>query len=137
MLKKRITYTDYDGVSRTEDFYFHINKYELTKMTYSHDGGLDKKLARITDAQDNKQILQEFEDLIRLSYGVKSDDGKRFVKSPELTEEFLQTNAFEVLFMELMGDPKAAANFVNAIIPSDLAEELKKNGDFGLPEGTV
>lgn len=137
MLKKRITYTDYDGVSRTEDFYFHINKYELTKMTYSHDGGLDKKLARITDAQDNKQILQEFEDLIRLSYGVKSDDGKRFVKSPELTEEFLQTNAFEVLFMELMGDPKAAANFVNAIIPSDLAEELKKNGEFGLPEGTV
>ena len=118
MIKKTITYTDYDGNERTEDFYFNLSKAEVTEMELSVDGGLVKTLHRIVAEQDSKRIVEMFKDLILKSYGQKSPDGKRFVKSKELIEAFSQTEAYSQLFMELATDAQASAAFVNGIVPA-------------------
>lgn len=128
MLKRKMTYTDYNGNERTEDFYFNLSKAELTEMQLSEAGGLTEFIQRIIDTQDTKKIIELFKDLILRAYGEKSLDGKRFVKSKELSEEFSQTEAYSDLFMELATDSKAAAAFVNGIIPADLAKQVAENG---------
>ena len=127
MLKKTITYTDYNGVERKEDFYFNLNKAEITKMEMSHAGGLSEMIKRVVNTQDSAQIVKIFQDLILAAYGEKSDDGKRFIKSQELSEAFSQTEAYSELFMELAYDANKAAEFVNGIIPADVAKQLPKN----------
>ena len=117
MLKKEMTYTDYNGTERTETFYFNLTKAEVAEMELSVDGGLTEKLQRIVAAQDGKVIIETFKDLILRSYGVKSDDGKRFIKNQEVRDAFAQTEAFSDLFMELATDAEAAKVFVNGIIP--------------------
>jgi hypothetical protein len=125
MLKKTMTYTDYDGNQRTEDFYFNLSKAEVAEMEMSTAGGLDKMINRIIAEQDGKRIIELFKDLVLKAYGKKSDDGKRFIKTKELSEEFSQTEAYSDLFMELATDAEAAAAFVNGIVPdmSDLAKK--------------
>lgn len=117
MLKKTIKYVDYNGVERCEDFYFNLSKAEVTEMQVSEEGGYDQMLQRIVDAQNNKEIFKHFKAIILKAYGVKSQDGKRFIKSEELSEEFSQTEAFVELIMELASSETAAADFVNGIIP--------------------
>lgn len=117
MLKKTIKYVDYNGVERCEDFYFNLSKAEVTEMQVSEEGGYDQMLQRIVDAQDNKEIFKHFKAIILKAYGVKSQDGKRFIKSEDLSEEFSQTEAFVELIMELASSETAAAEFVNGIIP--------------------
>lgn len=117
MLKKTMTYTDYDGTERTEDFFFNISKAEVAEMELSTEGGLVQKLEKIVAAQDAKQIIETFKDLILRSYGEKSPDGKRFVKSQEIRDSFSQTEAYSDLFMELATNAEAATVFVNGIIP--------------------
>ena len=124
MYKKTIAYTDYDGNERKEDFYFNLSRAELTEMELSAEGGMEKRVERIVQAQDTKQIVEIFKDLILRSYGVKSDDGRRFIKSKELASEFSQTEAYSILFMELATDDQAAADFVNGVIPADLRAEM-------------
>lgn len=120
MLKKTITYTDYNGSERTEDFYFNLSKAEVMEMEMSTQGGLAERIQRIVSAQDAPAIIQVFKDLIMKAYGEKSPDGKRFVKSAALSEAFTQTEAYSQLFMELATDATKAAEFVNGIIPSGL-----------------
>ncbi len=122
MLKKTITYTDYDGNERTEDFFFNLNRAELTEMEMSVNGGLTKLIEKIVQESDQSKIITYFKELILRSYGQKSLDGKRFVKSEELSKEFSQTEAYSELFMELASDAKAAAAFVNAIVPQSVSE---------------
>jgi hypothetical protein len=117
MLKKTITYTDYDGNERIEDFYFNLTKAECTEMELSFDGGLSQVIKRIVASQDNKRIVEIFKDLILKSYGEKSPDGRKFVKTPELRDGFAQTEAYSNLFMELATDADAATVFVNGITP--------------------
>lgn len=117
MLKKTITYTDYDGVQRTEDFYFNLSKAEIAEMELSTAGGLDKTINRIVAEQDGARIIALFKDLVLKSYGKKSDDGRRFIKNQELRDDFAQTEAYSDLFMELATDADAAAAFVNGIVP--------------------
>ena len=118
MLKKKITYVDFDGNERTEDFYFNFTKAEVTEMEMSTEGGLGKMLEKIVAAQDTKRIIETFKDLILRAYGEKSPDGKRFIKNQELKDAFSQTEAYSELFMELAMSPDMAAAFVNGIIPS-------------------
>jgi len=118
MLKKTITYIDFDDKKRTEDFYFNLTKAEVTEMEMSTDGGLAKMLGKIVAEQDSKKIIEAFKDLILRSYGEKSPDGKRFIKTQELRDAFSQTEAYSDLFVELSGNAEAAADFVNGIIPS-------------------
>lgn len=118
MLTKTITYTDYDGNERTEKFYFNLNESELVEMEVSATGGLTKYIEKILESKDGGKIMAVFKDLLFKSYGEKSPDGKRFVKSEELSIAFSQTEAYNKLFMELCTDQNAAANFVNGIIPT-------------------
>lgn len=118
MLKKKITYTDYNGTERTEDFYFNLTKAEIMEMELGTSGGLAEMIQRIVDAQDAPSIIKVFKDLILKAYGEKSPDGKRFIKSTEISESFSQTEAYSQLFMELATDSNAAAEFVNGIMPN-------------------
>ena len=126
MIKKTMTYTDYNGNQRTEDFYFHLNKAEITKMEMSTAGGMAEKIQRIVAAQDQPAIIAVFEDLIQKSYGVKTPDGKGFVKRKEDLEAFVATEAYSDLFMELATNTEAASEFVNGIVPADLAKQIDK-----------
>lgn len=120
MLKKTITYTDYNGTERTEDFYFNLTKAELMEMEMSTSGGLAETIQRIVSTQDAPAIIKIFKELILTAYGQKSLDGKRFVKNQDIRDEFAQTEAYSQLFMELATDADAAAKFINGIIPSDI-----------------
>lgn len=126
MIKKTITYVDYNGTERTEDFYFNLSKAELMEMEMGTKGGLTEELQRIINAQDTPEIIKVFKGLLLKSYGQKSPDGKRFIKSAELSEEFEQTEAYSHLFMELATDDKKASDFVNGIMPSDISAEVAK-----------
>lgn len=126
MIKKTISYTDYDGNERKEDFYFNLSKPELIEMQTSEAGGLEKKIEKITQEQDVAKIIELMKDIIQKSYGVKSDDGKRFIKNQEILDEFMQSEAYSELFMELATDANAASDFINGILPKGLVEEAKK-----------
>ena len=118
MLKKTFTYTDYNGVERTEDHYFNLSKAELMEMELSTTGGLAEMINKIVAAQDAPAIVKVFKELVLKAYGQKSPDGRRFIKSKELADEFSQTEAYSQLVMELATDADAAAKFVNGIVPA-------------------
>ena len=131
MRKETITYTDYDGNERTEDFYFNLSKPELMEMDYSAAGGMDKMIKKIVDTQDIKKIVELFKDIVLRSYGEKSDDGKRFIKYRDghrLSDDFAQTEAYNELFMKLATDEGAATDFIKGIIPASLAHEIDSRG---------
>ena len=135
MLKKVISYTDYDGNERKETFYFNLSKAEIAEMELSTSGGLAQSIQRVIDTQDNPKIVAIFKDLILRSYGEKSPDGKRFIKSKELSEGFSQTEAYSELFIELASNADAASAFINGIIPPEIAKEVAKdNKVVSLPE---
>lgn len=124
MLKKTITYTDYNGVERKEDFYFNLTKAEIMEMEMSTSGGLAEMIQRIVAAQDSPAIIKVFKELVLKAYGEKSLDGKRFMKEDEngkpLSDKFKETEAYSILFMELATDADKAAAFVNGITPADI-----------------
>jgi len=126
MLKKPITYTDYDGNQRTEDHFFNLNKFELLELDAKYPGGMIKTLERVVKEEDNAKIIEIIKDMIVKSYGEKSDDGKRFVKDEKVLANFMQTEAFSELFIELCQDSEKAAAFFNGIMPKD-------NGNAAIP----
>lgn len=132
MIKKTITYVDYNDVERTEDFYFNLSKAELMEIEMSTSGGLVEMINRIVSAQDAPAIIKVFKELILKAYGVKSLDGKRFEKSDKLRTEFEQTEAYSQLFMELSTDADAASKFVNGIMPSE-SSAIKKETNQATP----
>lgn len=126
MYTTTINYEDYDGNQRTKEAHFHLNKAELLELQMSWDGGLEKVLKKMINERDQKRMIEMFKMIILKSYGEKSLDGDRFIKSPEITEAFTQTEAYSELFMKLASDDKAAAEFINGILPKNLQEEVKK-----------
>lgn len=130
MLKKTITYTDYNGNKRTEDFWFNLTETEITEMQLGVHGGYTAMLNKIIAAQDTPTLIKIFKDLILDAYGEKSDDGKRFVKEARdgyrLSNDFKQTEAYSILYMELATDAKAASEFVNGIVPKTISEQMAK-----------
>lgn len=131
MLKKTITYTDYNGVERKEDFYFNFSKAEVVEMEMQTSGGLVETIEKIVNSQDQRAIIDIFKDLVLKAYGEKSPDGKHFLKFDEngnpLSKKFAQTEAYSILFMELAFDADAAAKFFNAVIPKNLDVDQKAN----------
>jgi len=117
MLKRTIKYTDFDGNERNEDFYFNLSKAEVTEMELGITGGMTQMLNKIVAEQDSKKIVETFKEIILKAYGEKSPDGKRFIKTKELSDNFSYTGAYELLFMELATDAEAAAKFINAVLP--------------------
>lgn len=127
MFKKTVTYTDFLGEERTEDCYFNLTRSELTELSQSVSGGLDVMLERMLSAKDNKGMMEWFKKIILMSYGIRSDDGRRFMKSEEISKEFSETGAYDEIFMWLItGGDQAVAEFINGVVPPKIAEEASK-----------
>lgn len=120
MLKRTITYVDYNGNERTEDFYFNLSKAECMELEMGTTGGLSEAIKKMIELQDMPSIIKLTKEWVLKAYGEKSLDGKRFVKSEEIATAFSQTEAYSQLFMELATDAEAAADFFNNIIPKDM-----------------
>ena len=120
MLKKTVTYVDYNGMERTEDFYFNLSKAEVAEMELSVEGGFSKMLEEIVASKDNVRIVNLFKQMVLKAYGEKSADGRRFVKSEEISKAFSETEAYSEIFMELALNSDQAAAFVNGIMPANL-----------------
>jgi hypothetical protein len=129
MLKETMTYFDYDGNERTENFYFNLSKAECMELELTTDGGLQNTINRITEAKDKAEIIKLFKSLILKAYGEKSPDGKYFMKSPEISAKFESTEAYSDLFMRLASNADEATRFVNGIVPQ-VPEEAKKAADL-------
>lgn len=134
MLKKSITYTDYNGEKQTDECYFNLSKAELLEMEMSEKGGFENYIRKLMEEKDNKKIYKLFKDLILMSYGQKSADGRTFIKKKMvdgqmiyLKDEFEQSEAFTELMMELIsGGDEAMAKFINSLIPKEIAEQAAK-----------
>lgn len=127
MIKETITYTDYNGTERTEDYYFNLNKSELVEMEFGKQGGFVDYLDRIVKSQDNVEIVKVFKEIILMAYGEKSEDGRRFMKNQEIRDNFAQTEAYNILFMDIATDEAKAARFINGLVPSMDGPELAPN----------
>jgi hypothetical protein len=125
MLKEKIKYVDFNGLEREEEFFFNMTRSEIAVMELSKEGGLVEWITSIIAKKDGEKIITFFQDFVLRSYGEKSQDGRAFVKSPELSARFSQTPAYDILFMRLVTDPEAAAAFLNAVIPPKPAEPAK------------
>lgn len=123
MLKKTISYTDYDGNQRTEDFYFNLSKAEITEMELSMEGGMRAYIQRIIAAKSQLELVKLFKDVVLKSYGKKSADGRLFLKNDAIRAEFEASPAFSVIYMELMSDAQKAADFINGLMPADLCNQ--------------
>lgn len=142
MLKKTIVFKDLDDNDVSEDFYFNLSKAELAEMELSRKGGLSGYLEEITKTEDAGKLIALFKDIIKMSVGVRDENGRRFVKSQEITDSFIQTDAYSELFMELATQSDAAVAFITGLVPAGLEEELKKIAEkqkqtetVELPEG--
>lgn len=123
MIARTFTYVDYDGIERTETHHFHLEQAEILKMEMGVSGGMRKLLQKIIDEKDSKRLYEHFENLVQKSYGVKSNDGRRFDKDPKLLDEFMQTPVYSMLIMELAFDTDKAIEFTNGILPKALTEK--------------
>lgn len=126
MLTKAITYEDYNGNKKTKNFYFNLSKYEIARMQMMENGGIEYKIKKMVESGDSKEIFSYFEDLVLSCYGEKSADGEEFVKNDVIREKFKSHPAYEVLMLEFInGGEKAMSDFINAVIPHEIAESVK------------
>lgn len=124
MLKKTITYTDYNGVERTEDFYFNLTKTEIMEMEMGTAGGFSELLVRVVAAKDTPTLIKIWKEFILKAYGERSLDGRQFIKSEAISTAFAQTEAYSQLFMEMATDADAAARFINGVVPAEMAKQM-------------
>ena len=126
MIKKTVTYTDYNGEQRTETFYFHYTEAEILDMEMSEEGSFVDRIQRIIDAKDKTALMKLIKKFVIDAYGVKSEDGKRFMKNDELKTAFLECPAYSDIFMEMVTNDEIAAEFVNGVIPSTMKDRVAK-----------
>lgn len=129
MIKKTYTFKDYNGNERTEDYYFYLNDAEIIKMELGVNGGFTEKIKRIIAARDIPEIIKVFDEMIDAAYGVKSADGREFVKSPEITAKFKQCEGYSELFKDFVSKEGFAAEFFNQLIPHDLADDVSEDNN--------
>lgn len=126
MFKKEIEYQDFNGQQRKETFYFNLSKAELMEMELSTQAGMEEMIKMLIATKDNAKIVQTFKDLILKSYGIKSEDGTRFIKTKELREAFEQSNAYSELFMEILSNTDAQVAFINGVVNGVNVPEMKE-----------
>lgn len=126
MITKTVTYTDLNGNERTEKFYFHFYESEIMEMELSVEGGFADRIQKIIDAKDQPSLIRVVKKFVLDAYGVKSDDGKRFIKNDEVRAAFVQNPAYSKIFMELVLDDKVASEFVKGVVPAEMADRIKK-----------
>ena len=126
MLKRTVNYTNFDGEAKSKTLYFNLTKTELVELDGEAEGGLANSMQRIVDAKEANTLISEFKRIILLSYGERSEDGDRFIKSDDIREAFSQTAAFDALFMELAQNEDKASDFIMGIMPADLTSQLQE-----------
>lgn len=127
MFKDVITYTDFNGVERTEDVYFHLSVPELIDMEIDHDNdSYADYIEKVIAAKDTKKLIEIFKALLLKAYGQKSEDGRTFKKDVEITKDFEGSPIYADLYMKLASDSDYAAKFINGILPSDLDKQIAK-----------
>lgn len=126
MLHKTIEYVDYNGVARKETFWFNLTEAELMELQFGTVGGFEEMIRKIISTQDQPKLMSLFKQIILMSYGVKSDDGRQFIKNDAIRDSFAQTEAYSKLYMELLLNADEAAKFVNGIVPSSVSEKIDK-----------
>lgn len=124
MIKKTVTYIDYNEVERTETFHFHFTEAEILDMEMSTEGGFAERVQRIIDAKEQTELLKVIKKFVYDAYGVKSEDGKRFIKSEEVKNAFIECPAYSEIFMELLTDDVKASEFVNGVVPEHMKDRL-------------
>lgn len=124
MIKKTVTYKDLNGNDRTESFYFHFYESEILEMEMSVEGGFAERIQRIIDAKDQPSLIREIKKFVLNAYGVKSDDGKRFIKNDDVKDAFVQSPAYSKIFMELVMDDKVASEFVKGVVPAEMSDRV-------------
>ena len=127
MYKKTITYTDFNGTERTEDFYFHMTQAEILKMEYSQEGGMTNVIQNIIETEETTKLLPLFETVVRMSYGKRSIDGRHFEKKPEYTDQILASEAYSNMFVEFMMNADEAAKFINNVCKKIDVDENRKS----------
>ena len=137
MIKETVTYTDYNGVERTEDCWFNMSKLDLIQMLNSSEGDPTAKLRSALNSSDVTSMMLFFKDFMLAAYGERSVDGRRFMKSKELSEAFSQTVAFEELFMRLVDDENGMINFIHGVIPNDLAKAISSDIKMDTAQGII
>lgn len=130
MLKKTITFTDYYDVERTEDFYFHITEAELIDLEMDSGVGFENYVNSVIRARDTKSLKDLFKKIVQMAYGVKSADGRRFMKSDEITRDFVETEAYNIIYTELVMDASKAADFIKGIMPKKIQEKANEMPEF-------
>lgn len=126
MYSEIVNYTDYNGVERKEEIFFNLTKAELLEMEMGIVGGFNAMVQRAIDAQDQPTLIATFKDLLLKSVGVKSADGRRFIKNDEVRADFKETEAYSILFMKYATNAEAASKFINGIVPKDLAQDAQE-----------
>ena len=127
MLTKTIKYKDWNGVDKVKNFYFNLSKSELAEMDLVEKAGIEQTIKKMINEDDRENIVKLFKGLVLKAYGVKSADGERFEKSDEIRAAFEQHPAYDILFMELISSEKSMADFINAVVPSEVSEAASKN----------
>lgn len=138
MFAKKITYTDFTGETRTEEFLFHMSKTDIVKWQYSVNGGIDELFRQVINSNNQAALINLVTDLIHRAYGEKSVDGKKFEKrrnGVDLADAFEQTAAYDILFMELISNSESASQFINGIMPPELVAQVEAAPK--LPDGTI
>lgn len=125
MIKQTVSYVDFNDKPRTEEFYFNLSETEILEMVAENES-LEENLRAVVAANDGGKIMSVFKDLLRRSFGQKSEDGRRLMKGEEITRAFMESNAYNVLFLKLVTEPDYAATFIEGILPKNLDTVLKK-----------
>jgi hypothetical protein len=126
MIKKTVKYEDFNGVERTEDLWFNLTKTELNNINFKHHGTYGEQLKGVVDSKDIRVIKELFDEIIIKAYGIKSEDGRNFRKSPAIVDDFVTSAAYDALMTELLSDESAAAALFVGALPKDMQEEVKK-----------
>lgn len=140
MIKKTITYKDLDDNDVTETFEFHLSRAEMAEMALAKEGkagGFDVWVRTLINSQDGEVLTQTFKQILLSTVGKRSDDNRRFVKNDEIRNNFLHSDAYSMLFMELMTDAEKVSEFINGVVPTNMRDETQKNIQQAVQDGTV
>lgn len=135
MISKSVTYEDFDGLERTETFYFNLSQTELMEMNFSKQGGYAEYLKAIANAKDAPVLAQLFKEILLKSVGVKSEDGRHFYKSDKIREDFECSAVYDIIYTELISNEDNAVNFFVGVLPKSLQDKVREEMKNGLPAG--
>lgn len=144
VLKQTVQYTDFDGNQAMETLYFNLTRTEVAENLHLRDKfqDLENRLdlesgSRTLNPNEIAEVLDLVKILMKLAYGIRSDDGKRFIKNDQIWEEFTQTAVYDAFLFSLFEDADKANEFMMGVFPRELADELARQTETGTDAQTT